>query len=137
MPFPKNQIARMRGEYPGEAGADWGYGATARPEADEHYMRSQPAEGLRGEDKRQGELRDQTSNMREPERGEQAETQRSPHQDLQQGADVRGNPPMVQGSDAMDALPEGLKRERKGPYDKNLGRGEDATQVPKNWTGRM
>ena len=30
-------------------------------------------------------------------------------------------------------MPEGLKRERKGPYDKNVGRNEDATQVPKNW----
>ena len=27
-------------------------------------------------------------------------------------------------------LPEGLQRERKGPYDKNLGRNEDATHLP-------
>jgi hypothetical protein len=50
-------------------------------------------------------------------------------------AEVRGNPPMVEGSDAVDNLPEGLQRERKGPYDKNLGRNQDATQIPKNWTG--
>jgi hypothetical protein len=87
-------------------------------------------DGLRGSDKQQGELRDQTSKLREPRKGEPAEQQRSPHQDAQHGVDVRGNPPMVQGS---DGLPEGLKRERKGPYDKNLGRNENPMQVPKNW----
>jgi hypothetical protein len=30
-----------------------------------------------------------------------------------------------------EPLPEGLQRERKGPYDKNRGRNENATQVPK------
>jgi hypothetical protein len=133
--MPKNDIVRRRGEYPGEAGADWSFGATAKPEADEHYVQGQGPGGLRGEDKRQGELRDHSSNMREPVRGEPAETQRSPHQDAQRGADVRGNPPMVQGADVADSLPEGLRRERKGPYDKNLGRNEDATQLPKSWTG--
>jgi hypothetical protein len=39
---------------------------------------------------------------------------------------------MVQGSDLIDSLPEGLQRERQGPYDKNVGRNEEATQVPKN-----
>ena len=28
-------------------------------------------------------------------------------------------------------LPEGLQRERKGPYDKNVGRNEEASQVPR------
>jgi hypothetical protein len=28
--------------------------------------------------------------------------------------------------------PEGLERPRKGPYDKNVGRNENATQLPKN-----
>ena len=88
-------------------------------------------DGLRGRDKQQGELRDQTSNVREPKRGEAA--QRSPHQDAQHGADVRGNPPTVPGTEGDESLPEGLRRERKGPYDKNMGRAEDATQVPKNW----
>jgi hypothetical protein len=27
--------------------------------------------------------------------------------------------------------PEGLQRPRKGPYDKNVGRNEEATQVPR------
>ena len=57
---PKNDIVRSRGEYPGEAGADWSFGATAKPEADEHYGRPKSA-GLSGEDKRQGDLRGQTS----------------------------------------------------------------------------
>ena len=38
--MPKNEIVRSRGEYPGEAGADWSYGATAKPEADEHRHKS-------------------------------------------------------------------------------------------------
>src|SRR5215217_1254842 len=126
----QNDIVRSRGDYPGEAGADWSFGATAKPEADEHYVQRQ------GQGKRQGELRDQSSNMREPLRCDPAETQRSPHQDAQHGADVRGNPPIVQGSAIVDSLPEGLQRERKGPYDKNVGRNEEATQVPKNWTGK-
>jgi hypothetical protein len=133
--MPKNDIVRSRGGYPGEAGPDWSFGATAKPEADEHYVQRQGESRLRGDDMRQGDLRDQSSNMREPERGGPAETQRSPHQARQHGADVRGNPPMVQGSDNQDSLPEGLRRERKGPYDKNLGRNEDATQVPKNRAG--
>jgi hypothetical protein len=140
--MPKNDVVRSRGKYPGEAGADWSYGATAKPEADEHYVQRLGAGGLRGRDKRQGELQDQSSNMREPERGDPAETQRSPHQDAQHGADVRGNPPTLQGTNSVDSLnsvdglPEGLQRERKEPYDKNLGRNEAGTQVPKNWTGK-
>jgi hypothetical protein len=122
---PKNDIVKSRGDYPGEAGADWSYGATAKPEADEHRARPHSLAGLRGEDNRQGDLRDQSSNMREPVRGEQAETQRSPHQDAQHGADVRGNAPMVQGTDSIESLPEGLKRDRKGPYDKNVGRADE------------
>ena len=49
---PKNDIVRSRGKYPGEAGADWSFGATAKPEADEHYGKQKLA-GLSGEDKRQ------------------------------------------------------------------------------------
>jgi hypothetical protein len=130
MPFPKNQVARKRGEYPGEAGADWGYGATARPEADEHYAGK--VSGLRGQDKQEVALRDQSSNMREPIARDPIETQRSLHQDGQSGAAVQGNPPMVQGSSVADSMPEGLQRERKGPYDRDVGRNEAATQVPNN-----
>ena len=105
--MPKNDINRSRGKYPGEAGADWGYGATARPEADEHYVARQQHSGLRGPDMQQADLRDKTANS--------------------------GNPPMAQGTDTFESLPEGLRRERKDPYDKNVGRNEHATQVPKNW----
>jgi hypothetical protein len=102
--MPKNDIVRSRGDYPGAAGADWGFGATARPEADEHYIRRRNAQGLRGQDKQQSVLRDRSSDLREPKRGE---------------------PPKMQGG-----LPEGLQRPRKGPYDKVIGRNEAAAQVP-------
>jgi hypothetical protein len=103
--MPKNDIVRRRGDYPGEAGADWGYGATARPEADEHYIRRRKEEGLRGQDKQQSLLRDRSSDQRDPGRGEPPPRKR-------------------------DGVPEGLERPRKGPYDKNVGRNEMATQVP-------
>jgi hypothetical protein len=131
--MPKNDIVRRRGDYPGEAGADWSYGATAKPEADEHYAKRNGPLGLRGKDNRQGDLRDVSANMRKPFKGETDHISRSTHQDAQHGADVRGEPPIVQGLSACDALPEGLRRERKGPYDKNFGRDEAANQVPKNW----
>jgi hypothetical protein len=37
---------------------------------------------------------------------------------------------------ADSELPEGLKRDRKGPYDKNVGRNEEATQVPRAFPDR-
>jgi hypothetical protein len=89
----KNDIVRSRGEYPGEAGADWEFGAAAKPEAVEHRLRRADQDGLRGKDKQQGELRDQSSNLSEPMYAEPAETHSSPHQAEQHGADVRGNPP--------------------------------------------
>ena len=46
----------------------------------------------------------------------------SSHRDAQHGADLRGQPSTVQ---KQEALPEGLRRERKGPYDKNVGRAEE------------
>ena len=39
---------------------------------------------------------------------------------------------MVQGTNAFDSLPEGLRHERKGPYDKNMGRNEEAANLPGN-----
>lgn len=130
--MPKNDIVRSRGKYPGEAGADWDFGATARPEANEHYASQRS--GLRGSDMRQGDLVDQSSNQREPVKGQPKEVQQSPHQAAQHGADVRGEPPMVQGTSVDESLPEGLRRERKGPYSATAGRNEEATQVPKNWS---
>ena len=59
-------------------------------------------DALRGDDKQQEDLRDADASRGQPRRGE---------------------PPV---------LPEGLRRERKGPYDKDLGRNEAATHVPSN-----
>jgi len=73
MPLPsdvKNQRVRDRGNSLGEAGADWSYGSTAKPEADEH----------RAPDKSKGEL---TEGRQDPT-GEE------------RGADVRGEPSMIQ-----------------------------------------
>ena len=33
-------------------------------------------------------------------------------------------------------LPEGLQRDRKGPYDQNVGRNEEASQVPRAFPDR-
>ena len=121
--MPKNDITRSRGEYPGEAGADWEHGATAKPEANEHRKLGG---GLRGSDKRQAALRDEDRGTynQPPEDGNAQE--RTPHQNLQHGAEVRGQPSMIQ---RYEDMPEGLLRERKSPLDKNLGRNEEATQV--------
>lgn len=123
--MPKNDIIRSRGEYPGEAGADWEYGATAKPETDEHHSEGG---GLRGPDKQQGALREEDlGTYTQPPEGGVAE-QRTVHH--QHGADMRGYPPMVQRN---EDTPEGLLRERQGPLDKNVGRDSEATQVPHNW----
>ena len=125
--MPKNEITRSRGEYPGEAGADWEYGAAAKPEVDEHRS---GVGGLSGSDKRQAALRDEDRGTYSQPAKDGSAGERTAHQDTQPGADVRGSPLMVQPS---GDLPEGLLRERKGPLDKNVGRDEVATQVPKNW----
>jgi hypothetical protein len=83
--------------------------------------------GLRGPDKSQGELRDVDATLGQP-LGCGSAVDRSPHQDAQHGAEVRGEPEMVQ---KQESLPEGLRRERKGPYDKNVGRAADETQLPR------
>ena len=88
--------------------------------------------GLRGRDRQQGALRDKDRGAYSQCCEDGGAGERTPHQDAQHGANVRGQPAMVQRD---EDLPEGLLRERKGPYDKNFGRKEDATRVPKNWTG--
>ena len=128
MTLPKNQQTRHRGLTVGEAGADEPFGFEPKPMLDEHSERTLVGgDGLRGPDKSQGELRDVDATRGQPREGGSAGA-RSPHQDAQHGADVRGQPSMMQ---KQKALPEGLRRERKGPYDKNVGRA-DAAQVPKN-----
>ena len=124
MTLPKNQQTRQRGQALGEAGADEPFGFERKPMLDEHHERELlGGNGLRGPDKSQGELRDVDATRGEPPNGASA-GHRSPHRDAQHGAEVRGQPSMVQ---KQEALPEGLRRERKGPYDKNVGRAEDAT----------
>lgn len=78
--MPKNDIIRSRGQYPGEAGADWEYGTTAKPETDEHHSEGG---GLRGPDKQQAALRDEDlGTYTQPLEGGVAE-QRTVHQDAQ------------------------------------------------------
>ena len=122
MTLPKNQQTRQRGQTLGEAGADEPFGFERKPMLGEHHERELlGGNGLRGPDKSQGELRDVDATRSQPPNGASA-GDRSPHQDAQHGAEVRGQPSMVQ---KHEALPEGLRRERKGPYDKNVGRAED------------
>ena len=83
--------------------------------------------GLRGPDKQQSGLRAVDPTFGDPSHGEPPEIQRSPHQDAQHAADVRGKPAMVQSA---EGLPEGLARPLKGPYDKDHGRGEPAEHLP-------
>ena len=123
---PKNQQTPQRGQVLGEASADEPLGFEPKPMLDEHHARNLfGGDGLRGSDKSQGELRDVDVTRGQPAQGGKAGG-RSAHQDAQHGAAVRREPSMVQQE---EALPEGLRRERKGPYDKNVGRAEEATQV--------
>jgi hypothetical protein len=125
MTLPKNQQTRQRSHTPGEADTDEPFGFEPKPMLDEHHKcHLLGGNGLRGEDKSQGELRDvDVTRGKAPDGGGNA-GDRSPHQDAQHGADVRGQPSMGQ---KRGALPEGLRRERKGPYDKNVGRAEDTS----------
>ena len=81
----------------------------------------QNAGNLRGRDKKQDRLRDTRHGAYDPV-GAQTQndaSQRTPHEDAQPGADVRGDPNPASGF----KLPEGLRRQRMGPYDKDRGRG--------------
>jgi len=77
------------------------------------------AGGLRGDDQRQGDLRDTRGGTYgvTPSSRPRVEEVRTAHQDAQHGADVRPEP-VVTGS----GLPEGLARERKGPLNPSSGR---------------
>jgi hypothetical protein len=83
-------------------------------------------EGLRGQDKQQGALVDEPRGTGTRPLAT-ARQQEEPHQRAQHGAAVRNEPAIQQ----LSALPEGLERERRGPLDKDLGRNEQATQVPR------
>jgi hypothetical protein len=89
-------------------------------------MNDQPPQakdgGLRGSDKRQGDLTDQQSSQQEkPTRA------RTPHRDAQPGAAVAG----LAAAEPVAIVPEGLQRERTGPLDKNRGRNAPDNPAPK------
>jgi hypothetical protein len=84
--------------------------------------KDKPAEGLQGEDRREGKLRDTRGGTYDvtPETGrhERVEERPTAHEQAQWGADVRPDPVVLEEDD----LPEGLKRERKGPLNPSSGR---------------
>ena len=89
--------------------------------------------GLRGPDKSQDHLQDARHGTHDPMGNVVAPdtNHQTPHERAQPGADVRGGP-VTAGSHARgdEELPEGLKRERKGPLNKSNGRGGKASHVP-------
>ena len=94
---------------------------------------AEKAAGLRGPDKSQDDLRDGRHGAHDPAGNvnELDTNQQTPHERAQPGADVRGTPiPAGKTAAREEALPEGLKRERKGPLNKSDGRGGIASHVP-------
>jgi hypothetical protein len=84
-------------------------------------------EGMRGKDK-QGALRDTRHGTFDPAGQEvtqpaRAESKASKHQRDQPGADVREGD-LASGPVPMEdfSIPEGLRRQRMGPYDRDVGR---------------
>jgi hypothetical protein len=80
--------------------------------------------GLRGQDKQQTGLRGPHGGGNGPalEGGtphRAVQDRRTPHENAQPGADVRSEPKVVPDVN----LPEGLRRRRYGPYDRDRGRG--------------
>ena len=89
--------------------------------------------GLRGPDKTQDDLQDARQGAHDPVGNVVASdtNQQTSHERAQPGADARGGPvPAGKHAAGKDSLPEGLKRERKGPLNKSDGRGGIAGHVP-------
>ncbi len=102
---------------------------------------SEPADGLRGPDKQQGRLRDVQGGTYETAAPTSAPDAHSPerteHQRRPPGADVRqGVPDSEMTKQEQPDLPEGLVRERQGPYDCNLGRQGETSPSPAPSPGR-
>jgi len=79
--------------------------------------------GLRGRDKQQAGLRDTRQGAYDPV-GNQIKpdtSQPTPREQAQSGSPVQGEPVPCEDYE----LPEGLKRRPTGPYDKNVGRGNE------------
>ena len=87
--------------------------------------------GLRGPDKSQDHLRDARQGAYDPVGSTKIQdtNQQTAHELAQPGADVRGAPVPAHPS-KIDDVPEGLRRERKGPLNKSDGRGEQSSHVP-------
>ena len=88
--------------------------------------------GLRGPDKTQDRLQDRRQGAFDPVTNQVARdtNKQTPHERAQPGADVRGPPVAADPTPSGDnALPEGLKRARKGPLNKSAGRGKVPRQV--------
>jgi len=80
--------------------------------------------GLRGQDKQQAALRDRRGGTYDPVHDAAkpqhvVQERRTPHENAQPGADVRAEPEAVPEVD----LPERLRRQPQGPYDRDKGRG--------------
>jgi hypothetical protein len=85
--------------------------------------------GLHGPDKQQNALREVRSGAYDkggPSRATHpSEGHRTEHQRAQPGADVRQGVPHADTVHMEETdLPEGLSRRRKGPLDRNTGRGD-------------
>ena len=80
-----------------------------------------PADGLRGSDQRQGDLRDVQGGTYgvTPSGGNKRDVaeRQDAHQGAQGGADLRPEPVVSE-----DDLPAGLRQERKGPLNPSSGR---------------
>ena len=91
--------------------------------------KGKPGAGLRGPDKQQAHLRDERGGTYDEagasRSAEPVSSERTRHQQRQGGADVREGVPNGDAPHPTRTadLPEGLERERKGPYDKDAGRG--------------
>ncbi len=72
-------------------------------------------DGLRGQDKSGGDLRDAGGGTHQEARIRETQTA---HSKAQQGADVRG----TVSWETVRTLPEGLVRKRKGPLNPHYGR---------------
>ena len=90
--------------------------------------------GPGGESERASDLRDTCQGNYDPASGLPKEntSQTTPHERAEPGGAVQGEPVPDLSEDAE--LPEGLKREPKGPYSRVKGRGND--KVPDPCPGR-
>jgi hypothetical protein len=98
--------------------------------ADERRPRDVSREGRRP-DREQEDLQDARHGAYDPTLNITApdKSHRTAHEQAQPGADVRGEPVPAKLPMEEYGLPEGLKRKRQGPLDKDSGRGV-AQHVP-------